>query len=101
MIELSDPMLLMSALAPILLIGLARVAALVKPSLAFVFLFSCLGLMTLTLVSMPLLVYFQESSIVRSMPFTVVNWGLWALTSIGVSVLWIAIVLVFRNRSNT
>ena len=100
LIELSGSTLLMLALAPIFLIGLARLAALVKPGLAFVCLFSCLGLMTVTLVSVTFLAYPHESPIVHSAPLKAVNWGLWALASASVSVLWIAIIFVFRNRSD-
>jgi len=90
---------MMLALAPMLLIALARVAALLKPGLAFPILSSCLSLMMLVLAIIPFVVGFQEPTNVSPWGAVAGNWGLWVMTVIAVMVAWLAVMHTSRRRS--
>ncbi len=100
MIDLSDSTLLLLALMPIALIGLARLSALVKPSLAWILLLSCLGMITLTLLAIPIFFHLEASGIVYVTPHQAVSWGLWALASVTTSILWVVMIIILRQRPN-
>lgn len=99
MIDLSDLTLLLLALTPIALIGLVRLSALVKPCFAWILLLSCLGMITLTLLAIPIFFHLEASGIVYVTPRQAVNWGLWALASVTTSILWVVMIIILRKRS--
>lgn len=101
MIDLSDSTLLLLALTPIALIGLARLSALlVKPCLAWILLLSCLGMITVTLLAIPIFFHLEASGIVYVTPHQAVNGGLWALASVTTSILWVVMIIILRQRSD-
>ncbi|ADQ00022.1 membrane protein (plasmid) [Marinobacter adhaerens HP15] len=99
MIDLFGFSLLLLALTPIALIGLARLSFLLKPCLAWILLLSCLGMMTLTLLAIPIFFHLEASGIIQVTRQLSVDWGLWALASVTTSILWVVMIAILRHRS--
>jgi hypothetical protein len=62
-------------------------------------LLSCLSMMTLTLLAIPIFFHLEASGIIYATSHSAANWVLWALVSATTSILWVVMIIILRQRS--